>query len=56
MNRKDGEGGTKDGDAEDFRLDIVVAASGFKHSEQKVLEEVSRHPSTESCVVSVVVR
>jgi len=39
INRKEGEEGAKDGDGEDFRLDIVVAASGFKHSEQKVLEE-----------------
>ncbi|KAF9785510.1 RIO1-domain-containing protein [Thelephora terrestris] len=40
INRKDGEGGAKEGDDdEDFRLDVVVAASGFKHSEQQVLEE-----------------
>jgi len=38
-NRKEGEEGAKDGGAEEFRLDVVVAASGFKHSEQKMLEE-----------------
>lgn len=27
-------------DGENFQLDVVVAASGFKKSEQKVLEEV----------------
>lgn len=51
INRKDGEEGAKDGDSEDFRLDVVVAASGFKHSEQKVLEEVSYHSSTDTRVV-----
>ncbi|KAF9650483.1 RIO1-domain-containing protein [Thelephora ganbajun] len=39
INRKEGEEGAKEGDGEDFRLDVVVAASGFKHSEQKMLEE-----------------
>ena len=32
------EGGEQDG--ESFRLDVVVAASGFKNSDQKALEEV----------------
>lgn len=32
------EGGGRDG--EGFHLDVVVAASGFKKSDQKVLEEV----------------
>ena len=32
------EGGEQDG--EGFRLDVVVAASGFKKSDQKTLEEV----------------
>ena len=32
------EGG--DGAGEGFRLDVVVAASGFKKSDQKTLEEV----------------
>lgn len=27
-------------DGENFQLDVVVAASGFKKSDQKVLEEV----------------
>jgi RIO kinase 2 len=53
IKRKEGEEGTKEGDGEDFRLDVVVAASGFKHSEQKVLEEVSCHSSTDTRVVFV---
>jgi RIO kinase 2 len=32
------EGG--ENDEEGFRLDVVVAASGFKKSDQKTLEEV----------------
>ncbi|KAI0348448.1 RIO1-domain-containing protein [Trametopsis cervina] len=36
---KDGEG-REDKEGEEFRLDVVVSASGFKNSEQKVLEEV----------------
>jgi len=55
IKRKEGEGGAKEGDGEDFRLDVVVAASGFKHNEQKVLEEVSDHSPTDSRVVLVVV-
>jgi len=55
MKRKEGEEGAKDGDGEDFRLDVVVAASGFKHSEQKVLEEASRHSSADTRVALVVV-
>lgn len=47
---------TKEGDGEDFRLDVVVAASGFKHSEQKVLEEVSHHFSTDVRVALFAVR
>ena len=55
MKRKEeGEEGTKEGDGEDFRLDVVVAASGFKHSEQKVLEEVSCHSSTDTRVMFVI--
>ena len=55
INRNEGERGAKDGDAGGFRLDVVVAASGFKHNEQKVLEEVNRHSSTDGRVVSVAV-
>lgn len=47
IKRKEGEEGAKEGDGEGFRLDVVVAASGFKHSEQKVLEEASHHSSTD---------
>jgi len=54
IERKEGEEGTKEGDGEDFRLDVVVAASGFRHTEQKVLEEVSCHSSTDTRVVLVV--
>jgi RIO kinase 2 len=36
-----GEDRAKESSDEDFRLDVVVAASGFKHKEQQVLEEVS---------------
>jgi RIO kinase 2 len=37
--------GAVDADPEErgFRLDIVVAASGFKNSEQKILEEVKHN-------------
>ena len=55
INKKEDAEGAKDGNAEDFRLDVVVAASGFKHNEQKVLEEVSRRSSAETRVALVVV-
>lgn len=46
---------TKESDGENFRLDVVVAASGFKHGEQKVLEEASHHPSAGARVLLFVV-
>lgn len=51
VSRKEGEGNAEEGSSEDFRLDVVVAASGFKHNEQKVLEEVSRCSSADTRVV-----
>ena len=45
----------KDGLAQDgvgFRLDVVVAASGFKKSDQKALEEVRRpHAAVDPCII-----
>ena len=55
INRKDGEESAKESNDEDFRLDVVVAASGFRHSEQKVLEEVIRYlPSGTRLVLFIV--
>ena len=51
ISRKEGGGGAKESNGEDFRLDVVVAASGFKHSEQKKLEEVSRCSSATTGLV-----
>ena len=56
IDRKEGEGGAKESGGDDFRLDVVVAASGFKHKEQKVLEEASRCSCTDTRVVLFVLR
>jgi RIO kinase 2 len=37
-----------DGDHDDFRLDVMVAASGFAKKDQTTLEEVRSHAS-ETC-------
>jgi RIO kinase 2 len=37
------------GDDEGFRLDVVVAASGFKRAEQRALEEVCLSMNTVVC-------
>lgn len=39
-----------DPEGEGFRLDIVVAASGFKNSDQRVLEEVRDFSTSDFCV------
>jgi hypothetical protein len=36
------ESGAADGNSQDFRLDVVVAASGFGRKEMQVLQDVSR--------------